>query len=483
MSAIEGFGRVEFPESPKTEMEVVHIPTSTGLVQDLHVIRELRGSKVHSEVIPPKKDLSRECAAALLALPPLERVQGMVESVSSKSITSVERSENRSRKFKSQFDVLESDKIFLQARLNRGEKGLGKEVAAFNQRVSEYNKTAGEFQQRFEAEFLDRADGGFYEQDVIQPKGIQSCPIGDRHLSFTAQDNRVKGKGPVFVFEAGIGSAGTFDGKPISEAMSKDSCCLVTYDRAGTGRSPSRSDVTEGSKLIDEVEEDFNRLISHLETQGITPPVVLVAHSLGAIYAQNYALKHPDKVAGLVLIDPASEGDKDLKADAAALRASSLKESESPLNSPKKFLAVEKNGALTRKKAGGITLLGPPTKEEGEKYAPKHMKSFSDTQRNTSWWMSAHQKQNDFFPREKEGFLSSAETLKHSIDHREKASTEIPLLVIEKKDEERDYSDWRQNTLTSRFGNGRYVQSQEPDHNLQFLASGFVAEQIRRDFF
>lgn len=312
-------------------------------------------------------------------------------------------------------------------------------------------------------------------------------------MSFTVQDNRLEDSDPVFVFEAGLGSAGTFDGKPISEAMSKDSCCLVTYDRAGTGRSPSRSDVTKSSRLVDEVEEDFDRLISHLETQGITPPVVLVAHSLGAIYAQNYALKHPDKVAGLVLIDPASEGDKDLRKESTDLTKASSKDLRSPLETPKNFFAVEQSDLLTRRKGGDPTPLNPPTQAEAAQNAPnEHMKSFSSEQRNMDWWMSAHQKQNDFYPRETEEFVRSAETLKHSIDHREEASMEIPLLIIEKKDEggkvvsgdgqESGYSDWRQNGLRNRFGEGRYVQSQETDHNLQFLASGFVAEQIRRDF-
>lgn len=91
-----------------------------------------------------------------------------------------------------------------------------------------------------------------------------------------------------------MGCAGTFDGCPISEAMKGDPCCWVTYDRAGYGRSQVRPDIQDGTKLIDQVEQDFDRLLKHLQGQGINPPVVLVAHSIGAFYAQNYALKHPD---------------------------------------------------------------------------------------------------------------------------------------------------------------------------------------------
>lgn len=491
MSAVEGSERVKFPAIPKTEMEIVQVRTSTGIVQDLHVVRQLKGGEVPTKVVPPKQDLSRECAAALQALPPVERIQSIVKSVSSEKIFSLEKAEDLSKQLHIQFKVLESDRNSLQIRLSRGEDNFDKEVAAFNEKVIEYNKIAAGFQQKFEAEFLDRADRGFYQQEIIEPEEMRRCPIGDRHLSFTVLDHRSKKLGdPVFVFEAGLGSAGTFDGRPIAEAMNKDSCCWVTYDRAGTGRSPARSDTQDGKKLIDQVEEDFDRLLSHLVSNNINTPVVIVAHSLGAIYAQNYTLKHPDKVAGLILIDPASEDDKE-----GSLRASSIKESQSPLKIPKKFIAVERNGVFTRKKGEGPTPLQPPTKEEvaalvAAEKAPPHIKNFSEIQKNTDWWMSAHQKQDDTFNREQEEFLNTATVLKDAISQREKNFKEIPLLVIEKKDEhgavvsddgqEGRYSDWRQDTLRKRFGeDGTYVRSNETDHNLQFLASNFIAEQIR----
>lgn len=268
--------------------------------------------------------------------------------------------------------------------------------------------------------------------------------------------------------------------------MNKDSCCWVTYDRAGTGRSPARPDAEDGKKLIDHVEEDFDRLLTHLASNNINSPVVLVAHSLGAIYAQNYTLRHPEKVASLILIDPASEGDKGLR-EASAL---SIAESQSQLKIPKQFLAVAANGVFTRKNGGGPAQLQPPTKEEALQHAPFHMKNFSKTQRNTDWWMSAHQKQLDTFEHEQEEFLNTATALKDAISQREKKSKKNSLLVIEKKDEqgvvvlndgqEGGYSDWRQDTLCKRFGgDGTYIQSDEKDHNLQFLASNFIAGQIR----
>lgn len=472
-------------------MEIVQIPTSTGVVQDLHVVRQLKGGDVPTEVMSPKQDLSRECAAALVGLPSLERIQSIVKSVSSEKISSLEKAEKLSRKLHSEFQTLVFDRKILQTRLNNREGNLGLEIALFNERVIEYNKIAGEFQKKFESEFLDKADSGFYQQAIIQPEEIRQCPIGDRHLSFSILGHRKELGDPVFVFEAGLASAGTFDGRPIAEAMDKDSCCWVTYDRAGTGRSPARPDVQDGKKLIDHVEEDFHKLLIHLASNNINFPVVLVAHSLGAIYAQNYALKHPDKVAHLILIDPASEDDKDLRE--ASLKASL--ESQSLLKIPKNFLAVKVDGVFTRENGGGPTPLQPPTEEEvaaavaaGD--APPHLNNFSEAQRNTDWWMSAHQKQGDTYNCEKENFINTATALKDAISRREKNFKEIPLLVIEKKEEEGivvsdggqedGYSDWRQNTLCKRFGeNGTYIRSNETDHNLQFVAADFIAEQIR----
>ena len=45
-----------------------------------------------------------------------------------------------------------------------------------------------------------------------------------------------------------------------------------------------------------------------LRAAGVTPPYVLVGHSLGGAYARRYAQLFPAEVAGLVLLDPAHEG-------------------------------------------------------------------------------------------------------------------------------------------------------------------------------
>ena len=71
---------------------------------------------------------------------------------------------------------------------------------------------------------------------------------------------------------------------------------LVSYDRPGLGGSP-------GGPPAD-VERYLGELHHVVRGHGVEGPVVLVGHSLGGLIAQLYAQRHPDAVAGLVLIDP-----------------------------------------------------------------------------------------------------------------------------------------------------------------------------------
>jgi pimeloyl-ACP methyl ester carboxylesterase len=81
-----------------------------------------------------------------------------------------------------------------------------------------------------------------------------------------------------------------------------DEMRVVLYDRAGTGWSdpPPR-----GRRTFDDPAAELHAL---LESAGIAPPVVLVAHSLGGIIARRFAARYPGAVAGMVLVDSSHEG-------------------------------------------------------------------------------------------------------------------------------------------------------------------------------
>lgn len=73
---------------------------------------------------------------------------------------------------------------------------------------------------------------------------------------------------------------------------------VVAYDRAGIGASDPVAPLTLSSQVDD--------LIAVISEAG-NPPSILAGHSLGGVLAQLVALRRPDLVAGLVLVDPADE--------------------------------------------------------------------------------------------------------------------------------------------------------------------------------
>ncbi|MFA1819485.1 alpha/beta hydrolase [Virgibacillus oceani] len=74
----------------------------------------------------------------------------------------------------------------------------------------------------------------------------------------------------------------------------------VIYDRLGTGWS-------DRVKLPRNALEVTDELRNVLHTAGVPAPYLFVGHSLGGIYAQRYAQRFPDEVAGMILLEPPHE--------------------------------------------------------------------------------------------------------------------------------------------------------------------------------
>jgi pimeloyl-ACP methyl ester carboxylesterase len=73
------------------------------------------------------------------------------------------------------------------------------------------------------------------------------------------------------------------------------------YDRAGTGKSTG----TELSTLaIPPRAQDLEKL---LEAASIEPPYIMAGYSFGGAIVLRYALRHLDRMAGLVLVESATE--------------------------------------------------------------------------------------------------------------------------------------------------------------------------------
>src|SRR5579863_7156692 len=116
--------------------------------------------------------------------------------------------------------------------------------------------------------------------------------IGDRQNLFVVE----KGAGSTTViFESGI-AATHLNWCAIQGEVSRFACA-VTYDRCGLGwSSPARTERTPANAA-----RELHRM---LEVAGIDPPYVLVGHSFGGMVMRQFALLHPEEVAGVVLVDP-----------------------------------------------------------------------------------------------------------------------------------------------------------------------------------
>jgi pimeloyl-ACP methyl ester carboxylesterase len=109
----------------------------------------------------------------------------------------------------------------------------------------------------------------------------------------------ISGKGsPTVVFESGMGATMQSWGRVQAEVAKFTQ--VVTYDRAGMGKS-------EHGPLPRSSERIAVELQTALKKANVTPPYVLVGHSIGGIHIRVFAKMYPKEVAGIVLIDPSSE--------------------------------------------------------------------------------------------------------------------------------------------------------------------------------
>lgn len=128
--------------------------------------------------------------------------------------------------------------------------------------------------------------------NVFGEPGYAALPDG-RRLQYVSQGSG----GPVVVLESGLGASRTEWGL-VMPSLAKHTR-VVAYDRAGYGgsdRDPHRRDL---SRIV----EDLHHLLAHLGAESY----ILAGHSLGGPIIRAYAAAHPERVAGLVLIDQAAE--------------------------------------------------------------------------------------------------------------------------------------------------------------------------------
>ncbi|WP_105201258.1 alpha/beta fold hydrolase [Pseudoalteromonas sp. T1lg10] len=105
------------------------------------------------------------------------------------------------------------------------------------------------------------------------------------------------------LLEAG-GSAGLEDWNPIYDRLTSEYRTL-RYSRIGNGGSTAVRKNYSSEEYADEA-------LALLDALNIDGPVIYIAHSYGAYIARTFAARYPEKVAALMLIEPASEHDVDI---------------------------------------------------------------------------------------------------------------------------------------------------------------------------
>lgn len=100
---------------------------------------------------------------------------------------------------------------------------------------------------------------------------------------------------PPVIFEAGIAATSLSWGL-VQSGIAKFTQTL-SYDRAGLGWSDASAKPRDLWQLVEELRALLDRC-------SVPTPRILVAHSFGGLIAVAYAVRYPQELAGMVLVDP-----------------------------------------------------------------------------------------------------------------------------------------------------------------------------------
>jgi pimeloyl-ACP methyl ester carboxylesterase len=130
-----------------------------------------------------------------------------------------------------------------------------------------------------------------------------SAPSGDWQVSANGHTLRIRCQGtgsPTVIFDAGLGAdSSAWDDVVVSSAGAGVRLCA--YDRLGLGGSglaPSTG------RPIGEAIDDLHALLAAAD---VSPPYVLVSHSIAGIIDREFTRRYPSEVAGLVMVDTAPD--------------------------------------------------------------------------------------------------------------------------------------------------------------------------------
>ncbi|MFG1997498.1 alpha/beta fold hydrolase [Actinoplanes sp. NPDC048988] len=131
---------------------------------------------------------------------------------------------------------------------------------------------------------------------AAHPMPGQLVDVGGHRLHLIRQGSG----GPTVVLEAGSGEAAS-SWQTVADSLAPQTT-VVRYDRAGYAWSEAADTARTGEHVTAE-------LHAALAAVNAPKPYVLVGHSLGGLYAREFAQRYPADVEGLVLVDARPEDD------------------------------------------------------------------------------------------------------------------------------------------------------------------------------
>ena len=108
------------------------------------------------------------------------------------------------------------------------------------------------------------------------------------------EHQRLGAQGPTLLFFNGFRMPMS-SWQPVADQVAEKAQCVL-FNRPGIGRSPKAEIHQTGEVVVDMAHELATDLT-------LKSPLVLVAHSVGGIFANLYARTFPDQVAGIVFVD------------------------------------------------------------------------------------------------------------------------------------------------------------------------------------
>ncbi len=117
--------------------------------------------------------------------------------------------------------------------------------------------------------------------------------VGDHSLNVVKFGNE-NGKGKIVVL-SGMGAGLSVDLRPMAKKLESD-YQFVYVGRAGW----DGSDDTKDDRKLDVIVEEYRKALKESGTQG---PYILMAHSMGAVYASYWVSKYPEEIESFINID------------------------------------------------------------------------------------------------------------------------------------------------------------------------------------